>query len=45
MHLLRCILKKLHPGDLKSGIIKTINDILGPVQRHFQENPEVTTSG
>jgi len=30
----------LHPGDLKTTLIKYLNELLAPVQEHFKKNPE-----
>lgn len=32
--------KKLHPGDLKSGVIQVINELLDPIRKAF-EDPEM----
>ena len=32
--------KKLHPGDLKLGVIDAINSLLEPVQKTFESSPE-----
>jgi len=31
---------KLHPNDLKANMVKGLNDILAPVRKHFEVNPE-----
>eukprot|EP00761_Pharyngomonas_kirbyi_P012444 gb/GECH01012471.1/.p1 GENE.gb/GECH01012471.1/~~gb/GECH01012471.1/.p1 ORF type:complete len:389 (+),score=99.75 gb/GECH01012471.1/:1-1167(+) len=32
--------EKLHPGDLKGGLIDAINRILEPVREHFKKDPQ-----
>jgi tyrosyl-tRNA synthetase len=32
---------KLHPLDLKNGVIETLNDILEPVREHFRRYPKL----
>ena len=32
--------QKLHPGDLKLGVIDAINSLLGPVRKAFEDSPE-----
>ena len=32
--------KKVHPMDLKVVLIKYLDQLIEPVRRHFQENPE-----
>jgi len=32
--------EQLHPGDLKTSLIKYLNELLTPVQEHFKKNPE-----
>jgi len=32
--------KALHPMDLKSTVIQKLDELLTPVRRHFEENPE-----
>lgn len=32
--------KKLHPGDLKSGVTEAINSLLEPIQKAFADSPE-----
>ena len=31
---------KLHPGDLKPAVAKTLNELIEPVRRHFETDPE-----
>lgn len=30
----------LHPGDLKPAVAKVINELIEPVRRHFQNDPQ-----
>lgn len=32
--------EKLHPGDLKAGLIDALNEILEPVRKHFKTDPK-----
>ena len=31
---------KLHPGDLKPALSKVLNELIEPVRKHFQTNPQ-----
>jgi tyrosyl-tRNA synthetase len=31
---------KLHPGDLKPAVAKVINELIEPVRKHFQNDPQ-----
>lgn len=31
---------KLHPNDLKPAVAKVINELIEPVRKHFETNPE-----
>jgi len=30
----------LHPNDLKPAVAKAINELIEPVRRHFETNPQ-----
>jgi tyrosyl-tRNA synthetase len=32
---------KLHPLDLKNGVIEALNDILTPVRKYFRQHPKL----
>ena len=32
---------KIHPLDLKNGVITSLTNILGPVREHFKKNPDI----
>lgn len=31
---------KLHPGDLKPAVAKVLNELIEPVRKHFQNDPQ-----
>ena len=31
---------KLHPGDLKPAVAKVLNELIEPVRKHFETNPQ-----
>lgn len=31
---------KLHPNDLKPAVAKAINELIDPVRKHFETNPQ-----
>ena len=35
--------KKIHPQDLKTAVIKYLDDLLQPVRKHFEQNPYART--